>query len=426
MQILVIGLNHKTASIEVREKFAFDNEKLGEALKILKASGLTSENVILSTCNRVEMYAGVSDLDSGIEGIKDFLAGFHNVPKKALEEALFILHGSEAVRHVFRVASGLDSMVLGEPQILGQIKDAFDFSLKNKATGALLNKLMKKTFSVAKRTRTETGIGKGAVNISYAAVELAKKIFDDLSTKTFLLIGAGEMGELAAKHLINNGVKDVIVTNRTYERAEKLASEFNGRAVRLEEYMQELKHIDIIISAVDVRKHILTREDMHDVMKARKQKPVYIIDISDPRSIDPEIDKLDNVYRFDIDNLRGIVDVNEEERKKEAQKAEDIVTSEVESFLRWQESLSAVPAIVALRDKAEAIRREELEKTLKKLGPMEEEKVKSIEYLTISIVNKLIHPPTSALKSEDEDKELLIDTIRKLYALEVKKENEEK
>jgi glutamyl-tRNA reductase len=348
------------------------------------------------------------------------------VPKKALEEALFILHGSEAVRHVFRVASGLDSMVLGEPQILGQIKDAFDFSLKNKATGALLNKLMKKTFSVAKRTRTETGIGKGAVNISYAAVELAKKIFDDLSTKTFLLIGAGEMGELAAKHLINNGVKDVIVTNRTYERAEKLAAEFNGRAVRFEEYMQELKHIDIIISAVDVRKHILTKEDIHGVMKARKQKPVYIIDISDPRSIDPEIDKLDNVYRFDIDNLRGIVDVNEEERKKEAEKADEIVTSEVETFLRWQESLSAVPTIVALRDKAEAIRKDELEKTLKKLGPMEEEKIKSIEYLTISIVNKLIHPPTSALKSENGDNELLIDTVRKLYALEVKKENEEK
>lgn len=425
MNLLVIGLNHKTASIDVREKFAFDGEKLGKAIKILKDSHITTENVILSTCNRVEMYVGVRNLDTDTEGIKGFLADFHNVPREALDKALFTLTGSEAVRHVFMVASGLDSMVLGEPQILGQIKDAFDFSLKNKATGTLLNKLMKKTLSVAKRTRTETGIGKGAVNISYAAVELAKKIFEDLSTKTFMLIGAGEMGELAARHLINNGVKDVIVTNRTYERAQKLAGEFHGRAVRFEEYIEELRNIDIIISAVDVRKHILTKEDIRGTMKARKQKPVYIIDISDPRSIDPEIDKLDNVYRFDIDNLRGIVDVNEEERRSEAEKAENIVNSEVESFINWYKSLSATPTIVALREKAETIRREELDKVLRKLGPMEEEKVRAIEHMTNSIVNKLIHPPTVALKTENEDKEQLVDTVTRLFGLEVKKNDEE-
>ncbi len=425
MNILVIGLNHKTASIDIREKFAFNGEKLEEAVNILRDSGLTTETVILSTCNRVELYTRVKDLDNGINGIKAFLADFHKVQRDELDKALFTLSGRDAVRHVFRVASGLDSMVLGEPQILGQIKDSFDFSLKNKCTGILLNKLMKKTFSVAKRTRTETGIGKGAVNISYAAVELAKKIFEDLSTKTFLLIGAGEMGELAARHLINNGVKDVIVTNRTYERAQKLAGEFHGRTVRFEEYKEELINIDIIISAVDVRKHILTKEDISVTMKARKQKPVYMIDISDPRSIDPEIDKLDNVYRFDIDDLRGIIDVNEEERRREAEKAESIVNSEVESFMKWQDSLSAVPTIVALREKAEAIRMEELEKTLRKLGPMEEEKIRSIEHMTSLIVNKLIHPPTMALKSEDADKEQLVDTITRLYGLEVKKNDEE-
>jgi glutamyl-tRNA reductase len=422
MNILVIGLNHKTASIDIREKFAFDGEKLEVAAKSLNDSRLTVENVILSTCNRVEVYARVRDLDSGIKDIKGFLADFHHVPEEALNQALFTLSGREAVRHIFRVASGLDSMVLGEPQILGQMKDAFDFAIKNKATGIFLNKLMKKTFSVAKRTRTETGIGKGAVNISYAAVELAKKIFEDLATKTFLLIGAGEMGELAAKHLINNGVRDVIVTNRTYERAVKLAAEFHGRTVRFEEYMNELKDIDIIISAVDVRKHILTKDDIRDTMKARKQKPVYIIDISDPRSIDPQIDKLDNVYRFDIDDLRGIVDVNEAERRKEAEKADDIVNAEIESFMKWQESLSAVPTIVALREMAEAIRAEELEKTLKKLGPMDEVRLRSIDQLTSSIVNKLIHPPTATLKSENEDRELLVDMVRRLFHLEVKKD----
>jgi glutamyl-tRNA reductase len=422
MNILVIGLNHKTATIDIREKFAFDGEKLEVAAKSLNDSLLTLENVILSTCNRVEVYARVRDLDSGIRNIKKFLADFHNVSEEALDKALFTLSGREAIRHIFRVASGLDSMVLGEPQILGQMKDAFDFAIKNRATGIFLNKLMKKTFSVAKRTRTETGIGKGAVNISYAAVELAKKIFEDLSTKSFLLIGAGEMGELAAKHLINNGVRDVIVTNRTYERAVKLAEEFHGRTVRFEEYMNELKDIDIIISAVDVRKHILTKDDIRDIMKARKQRPVYIIDISDPRSIDPQIDKLDNVYRFDIDDLRGIVDVNEAERRKEAEKADDIVNAEIESFMKWQESLSAVPTIVALREMAETIRAEELEKTLRKLGPLDEERIRSIDRMTSSIVNKLIHPPTATLKSENEDRELLVDMVRRLFHLEVRRD----
>lgn len=424
MNILVIGLNHKTASIEIREKFAFNGDRLEKALKHLIDSGLTTETVILSTCNRVELYSRVGDLDSGIASVKDFLSRFHQVGREELDEALFILTGMDAVRHIFRVASGLDSMVLGEPQILGQIKDAFDVALKNKCTGLLLNKLMKKTFSVAKRTRTETGIGKGAVNISYAAVELAKKIFEDLSTKTFLLIGAGEMGELAARHLINNGVRDVIVTNRTYERAQKLASEFHGRAVRLEAFKEALKDIDIIISAVDVRSHILTKEDIRVTMKTRKQKPVYMIDISDPRSIDPEIDILDNVYRFDIDDLRGIIDVNEEERRREAEKAQRIVDAEAASFLKWQDSLSAVPTIVALREKAESIRTEELEKTLRRLGPIEEEKLQAIEHLTSAIVNKLIHPPTTALKSEDSDKEQLVETITRLFGLEVKKNYE--
>lgn len=425
MNIIVVGLNHKTAPIEVREKFAFDGDKLGDAINLLKTSKITSENVILSTCNRVEMYAGVKDIESGVENIKNFLSDFHSVPREALDKSLYIYHGREAVRHVFRVASGLDSKVLGEPQILGQMKEAYDFALKFKSTGILLNKLMKKTFSVAKRTRTETGIGKGAVNISYAAVELAKKILDDLTKNSVMLIGAGEMAELAAKHLINNGVKDVIVTNRTLEKAEELAGDFNGRTVKFEDFIQELKYTDIVICSTGAPNYILMKEEMNQTMKKRKQKPVFIIDISVPRNIDPEIDKLDNVYLFNTDHLEDIVDENADERKREAEKAEHIVNEEIDSLLKWQSSLDSVPTIKALREKAESIKKGELEKALKKLGPLGEEQTNIIEHLAGSIVNKLIHRPTSVLKSAEEDKELMVDAVRRLFGLEGEEDDEE-
>jgi glutamyl-tRNA reductase len=417
MDILVVGLNHKTASIEVREKVAFDGAKLEEAVKILKKSPDIAENIILSTCNRVEIYAGVTDKDSGAESIKTFLADFHKVSKEALNKALYVYSGPDAARHIFRVASSLDSMVVGEPQILGQIKDAFDFALKNKSTGFFLNKLMKKALSVAKRVRTETKIAENAVSISFAAVELAKKIFGDLSNKSFMLIGAGEMAELAARHLISNGVKDVLVTNRTFERAKELANEFNGRAIKFDEFVRELLHTDIVICSTGAPNYILFKDQIHKIMRERKQKPMFLIDISVPRNLDPKINELDNVYLYDIDDLQGIVDTNIQERQKEAEKAEKIIDSEVESFLKWQASLSAVPTIIALREKAEAIRKEELEKALRKLGPLEEDKIKSIEYLTISIVNKLIHPPTAALKSEEENRELMVDVVKKLFNL---------
>ncbi len=426
MDILVIGLNHKTAIVEIREKVAFDGSKLDEAMKTLKNSPDIKENIILSTCNRVEIYAGVKDKDSGTESIKAFLADFHKVPKEPLEKALYIYEGPHAVRHIFRVASSLDSMVVGEPQILGQIKDAFDFALKNKSAGVFLNKLMKKSVSVAKRVRTETKIAESAVSISFAAVELAKKIFDYLPTKRFMLIGAGEMAELATKHLINNGVKDVLVTNRTYERAEELAREFDGKAIKFDNFIQELRHTDIVICSTGAPNYILMKEQIHQTMKNRKQKPMFLIDISVPRNLDPEINNLDNVYLYDIDDLKGVVDLNIQERSKEAEKAEKIVDSEVESFLKWQSSLSAVPTILALREKAEAIRKEELEKTLKKIGPLEEDKIKAIEYLSTSIVNKLIHPPTAALKSEQEDRDVIVDMAKRLFELELEENNGEK
>jgi glutamyl-tRNA reductase len=423
MDILVIGLNHKTAPIEVREKVAFDGPKLDEALKILKNSDMVKENIILSTCNRVEIYADVKDPDSGAESIKNFLADFHKLPREFLDKSLYIHKGHDAIRHIYRVGSSLDSMVVGEPQILGQLKDAFDAALKNKTTGVIINKLMRKSVSVAKRIRTETKIAESAVSISFAAVELAKKIFEDLPTKSFMLIGAGEMAELAAKHLINNGVKDVYVTNRTTARAEEMAQEFHGKVILFDNFTLELRYTDIVICSTGAPHYILEKEQMHKIMKERKQKPMFIIDISVPRNIDPEINDLDNVYLYDVDNLQGIVDTNIQERAKEAEKAEKIVDEEIGSFLKWSTSLSATPTIVALREKAEAIRKEELEKVLKKIGPLEEDKIKAIEYLSTSIVNKLIHPPTSALKSEQEDRDVIVDMAKRLFKLEEKNED---
>ncbi len=424
MNILVIGLNHKTAGIEIREKVAFDGPKLGNAIKILKDSPVIKENLILSTCNRVEIYAVVKNFDSGIEHIKKILSDFHKLPRDFLDKALYVYSEGKALRHIFRVASSLDSMIVGEPQILGQLKDAFDFALKRKSSGVFLNKLMKKAISVAKRVRTETKIAENAVSISFAAVELAKKIFEDLSKETFILIGAGEMAELAAKHLINNGVKNVLVTNRTYERAEELAREFNGKAIEFDKFFQELVHADIVICSTGAPNYIILKEHIHKVMKERKNKPMFIIDISVPRNVDPQINDIDNIYLYDIDDLQGVVGTNIQERGKEAEKAERIVDEEVKAFLKWQASLSAVPTIVALRNKAEAIRKEELEKTLRKLGHLREEETKSIESLTASIINKLIHPPIAALKSEVEDKDIMVDIVRRAFDLDPGLESE--
>ena len=425
MNILVVGLNHKTAPIEVREKIAFGGPRLEEAINTLKKSTAVKENIILSTCNRVEIYAGVTNIESGIESIKSFISGFHNVPKDLLDKSLYLHSGTDAIRHMYRVASSLDSMVVGEPQILGQLKDAYDEALKHKSTGVFLNKLMRKSVSVAKRIRTETKIAESAVSISFAAVELAKKIFDDLPTKSFMLLGAGEMAELAARNLINSGVKDVLITNRTLARAEELALEFHGKVVPFENFPHELIHTDIVICSTGAPHYILLKDQVHRTMKERKQKPMFIIDISVPRNIDPEINDLDNVYLYDVDSLQGIVDTNIQERAKEAEKAERIVDEEIGSFLKWQDSLAATPTVVALRNKAEEIRKAEFEKTIKKLGPMEEEKIKAIEYLTVSIVNKLIHPPTAALKSDNNDKEAMLDMVQKLFQLETEKGKDE-
>ncbi len=305
MRVLVVGLNHKTAVVEVREKLAFDGPKLEEGLLKFKELPSVAEAIILSTCNRVEMYSNVKDPSKASEEIKSFVSDFHGIRHDLLDGALYFHSDKDAVKHSFRVASSLDSMVVGEPQILGQLKDAFEFALTKKSTGVLLNKLMKKSISVAKRVRTETRIAENAVSISFAAVELAKKIFTAIEEKSVMLLGAGEMAELAAKHLLNTGVRDLSVANRTYERGVALAGEMGGRAVKYEDFLQEMLRTDIVICSTGAPTYVVTKDQMQGVMKARKQKHVFIIDISVPSYIDPAINDMANVYLYDWTTCRA-------------------------------------------------------------------------------------------------------------------------
>ncbi len=417
MKIIVIGLNHKTADVDVRERLAFNGPKLEEGLLRIRELPGVNEAIVLSTCNRVEIYACSKDPDKAYETIRGFLSQFHGLDSTALERSLYLYKDREAVKHSFRVASSLDSMVVGEPQILGQLKDAFEFALAKKTTAILLNRLMKKTISVAKRVRTETKIAENAVSISFAAVELARKIFTDFSEKSFMLLGAGEMAELAAKHMMSFGVKSVTVANRTYERGCDLAKEFNGQAIKFEDFLREMVHSDIVICSTGAPSYVLHREEMQRVMKERRQKPVFIIDISVPRNVDPGINDLANVYLYDVDDLQGVVDSNIMERQKEAKKAEEIIEEEIDSFEKWLGSLDSVPTVVALRNMAENIKKEELERLMNRFPELGEKERKAIEHMASSIMNKLIHPPTVALKEDAEDRDALIATIKKLYAL---------
>ncbi|GAB4484623.1 MAG: glutamyl-tRNA reductase [Thermodesulfovibrionales bacterium] len=417
MKALVIGLNHKTADVDLREKLAFNGPRLEEGLVRIRELAAVKETLIVSTCNRVELYLNTDDTDRAFEEIKGFFEGYFSVRREQLDRSLYLHTDLSAVRHIFRVASSLDSMVVGEPQILGQLKDAFEAALGKKTTGVLLNRLMKKAISVAKRVRTETRIAENAVSISFAAVELAKKIFNDLSGKSFMLLGAGEMAELAAKHMINSGVTNIMIANRTFETGCRLAEEFCGRAVRFEDFVHDLVNTDIVICSTGAPSYVLQKAQMQKVMKERKNRPMFLIDISVPRNIDPGINGLDNVYLYDVDDLQGVVDTNVMERQKEACKAEAIIEDEVETFRKWLASLDSVPMVVALREKAEAIRKEEFEKLLNKLPGLDEKERKAIEAMAAAIVNKLIHPPTVALRADAEDRDALIATIKRLYGL---------
>ena len=420
MNIIVVGLSHRTASVEIREKVAFAPTQMEKPLRALTALDDITEAVIVSTCNRVEIYATTRDIAGGMARIKRFLADYHNFPLESLEPHLYSHHGEEAIRHVFRVASSLDSMVVGEPQILGQIKTAYGYAAEYKSSGIILNRFLHKAFSVAKRVRTETRIASSAVSVAFAAVELAKKIFGDLSDKTVMLIGAGEMCELAAKHFLNNGVRGVMVTNRTFERAEKLAEEFDGKAVRFEDLFDQLHRADIILSSTGAPHCIIGPRDLDEVMRRRKLKPMFFIDIAVPRDIDPGVNDVENVYLYTVDDLQEVVTANLQQRSAEAQKAEDIVTQEIGQFFKWLSNLEVTPTIVALRSRFEEVRQAELAKTLANWKDLPPDGQKRLEAMTAALVNKLLHQPTSILKQSGQGNrnDLYVDALRNLFDLE--------
>jgi glutamyl-tRNA reductase len=418
MNIIVLGLNHRSAPIETRERLAFCASVLNNALSALRQLPGIDEVALLSTCNRVEIYASVKDSESAGKEIKKFISDFHKVAINDFDNTLYLYSDIAAVSHLLRVASSLDSMVVGEPQILGQLKEAFDLALSARTTGFILNRLMKKAITTAKRVRTETRIAENAVSISYAAIELAKKIFTELSGKSVMLLGAGEMAELAARHLLRNGVNDVRIANRTYERGCELAKDLCGRALKFEDMQAELITTDIVICSANAPSYVLLKEQMSAIMKERKHRPVFLIDISVPRNIDPAINDLDNVYLYNIDDLQQAVDSNMLERKKEAAKAEKIVAEEVEKFNRWLASLEAVPVIIALRQKAEEIRRDEVEKFKKTFPGLDKDALEAAEKMAHTITSKLMHGPTVVMKESAEEREIMTYVIKKLYGLD--------
>jgi glutamyl-tRNA reductase len=389
------------------------------ALHQLKSLPSLRENMILSTCNRVEIYAAVRETDKAILDLKHFLSQYHGLALKEFEKNLYVFMGEEAVKHIFRVASSLDSMVVGEPQILGQIKSAYEMAVESKTSGLILHRLLHRAFHVAKRVRTETKIGDSAVSVSSVAVELAQKIFETLEKKTVLLIGAGEMCELAARHLVSGGVEKVLVTNRTYERAASLAQEFKGEAIPFDEMNQGLRRVDIVISATDASQYLIRHDQIAKVIKERKQKPIFFIDIGDPRDIEPSVGDIENVYLYNIDDLKKMADENVKDRWKEAQRAEAIVQEEVIKFVNWYHSLEVTPTVVALRNKFEEIRKKELEKTLSLHPHLSDKEKKSLDALTSAIVNKILHTPSTLLKQSNEEAmaDFYLDTLRTLFQL---------
>ena len=418
-RIILIGLNHKTAPVNIRECLAFSQDETRSALAELGAMTTVGEAMLFSTCNRVELLIISKERQNAEEQAKAFLAQFKQLPLADFESSLYLHRGEAAVRHVFRVGASLDSMVVGEPQILGQIKAAYRTATEEKTSGVILNRLLHKAFSIAKRIRTETGIGDSAVSISYAAIELGRKIFGDLEGKEVLLIGAGEMAELAVEHLIRNRSGHIFVANRTFERGVELAATFKGTAIRIEEVPDYLRRVDIIISSTGAKEFILQKQHVKAVMRGRRNRPIFFIDIAVPRDIDPQINTLNNAYVYDIDDLKDVVEENIEDRNREATKAERIIDEAVINFRQWFQGLGVVPTIKALRAKVQSMAHEESQKTLQQMEHLSAKDRETIQRMTESLINKILHEPTRYLKSDgcQKDRVTSLDIARKMFGL---------
>ena len=418
-EVLIVGVNHRKAPVEIRERLSFTDAALEQAGRELVTLHAVDEGVIVSTCNRVEVIAVTMAGDEAVDVLTNFLAAGERIAREQLAEHLSVYRGREAVRHLFRVAASLDSMVVGEPQILGQLKDCYGHAASVGSAGTVLHRCFHKSFSVAKRIRTETGVASKAVSVSSAAVELASRIFDTFEDKTALLLGAGTMSELAARHLLAHGVSNLIIANRTFERAVELAREFQGTPVPFEEFPRYLQMADVVIGSTAADGYILTPARLREALRARSYRPMFLIDMSVPRNFDPAINDVDNVYLYDIDDLGGVAQVNREERSREAEKAEAIIEAEVEGFWKWLTSLEAVPTIVALREKMDAIRKGELEKTLATLRDLSPRDREILEAMTAAIVNKILHAPITHLKQHQREREAFyVAAARQLFDIE--------
>ncbi len=394
MSIVLVGLNHKTAPVALRERLAFTDEVCTESLRALVDGTVVREGLIVSTCNRVEVLAemGQARGDAAASHITNFLSDTRAIPHKDFTKHLYTHTDDEAVRHIFRVASSLDAMVVGEAQVLGQVRRAYSLAVEAGTAGRVLNRLVHHAFHVAKRVRSETGIASNAVSISYMAVELGRKIFGSLKDSTVLLVGAGEMAELAARHLINAGATRLLVANRTPEAANKLATEFKGEAISMEQLTSHLPQADIVICSTGAGEYVITREMARKARARRRTRPSFFIDISVPRNIDPAIGEINNLFVFDIDDLEAVITSNIREREREAERAELIVESELMQFQQALRALDIGPQIGALRQKMQDIARTELARQRHRLGQLTPEQERAIESLLISTVNKISHP----------------------------------
>ncbi|TVY04608.1 glutamyl-tRNA reductase [Cohnella terricola] len=420
MHLIVVGLNYRTAPVEIRERFALSEREMPLALQALRQTTGILEGVVVATCNRTEIYAVVDQLHVCGHHIRSFMEQWFKIPRQQFNSHLYMHEDDRAIEHLFRVASGLDSMIIGETQILGQVRDSFLLAQELNVTGTLFNRLFKQAITLAKRAHSETSIGESAVSVSYAAVELGKRIFGRFDDKKVMIVGAGKMSELTAQHLHANGAKEVYVVNRTIEKATELAGKFQGEAMTFDAALDRLREMDIVISSTGADRFVITRKDVEAAMIARKQRPLFLIDIAVPRDIEPVCGDVANVFLYDIDDLEGIVETNMSKRRKEAAIIEKMIDDEQEAYRQWYTTLGVSPLIRALQEKAAVIHDNTLDSMLRKLPELDDRQVKVIRKLTKSIVNQVIHDPIlrikelAAEKRSDEAMKLFVQ----LFALE--------
>ena len=420
MKFSITGVNHRTAPVEVRERLSFDPGTLPAALRKLTGRSGIQEGMILSTCNRVEIIVAADDGTDVAHLAEEFLASTRGVEPVWIAPHLYRYEGEEAIRHLFRVAASLDSMVVGEPQILGQLKSAYAVAKAHGAVAGLLDSMLTRAFRVAKRVRSETAIGENAVSISYVAVELARQIFGRLEDKTVLIVGAGKMSELAARHLRRAGASQIFVTNRSRDRAEQLARLFRGSVVAYDRYRDSLPRVDIVITSSGSPHYILRRDEMRRIVEARRNRPVFLIDIAVPRNIEPAVNELDNVFLYDIDDLQAVAEENLRGRLKEAREAEDIVEEEVERMISRLKAREVTPTIVSLQQQLERLRRAELERVQGKLASLSPEQREAVEAVTRGLINKIAHGPISELRrgAARPDGMESVEIIRRIFRLD--------